>query len=86
MPRPAETFSNIAVPLHHRGASGGIPAPARPCEPRPMPKFDQAGRNSTPSTGSGPAGGFAPLGPEPDVTDLAASLRFWCGLLGFALA
>jgi len=35
---------------------------------------------------AGPTGGFAPLVPELDVTDLAASLRFWCGPLGFRVA
>ncbi len=34
----------------------------------------------------GPTGGFAPLVPELDVTDLAASLAFWCGPLGFVIA
>lgn len=33
-----------------------------------------------------PEGGFAPLVPELDVTDLAASLRFWCAALGFRIA
>ena len=33
-----------------------------------------------------PAGGFAPLVPELDVEDLAASLDFWCGALGFRIA
>ena len=33
-----------------------------------------------------PVGGFAPLVPELDVLDLEASLRFWCGILGFAVA
>ncbi len=33
-----------------------------------------------------PASGINPLVPELDVSDLAVSLRFWCGLLGFAIA
>ena len=36
--------------------------------------------------GSEPPGGFARLVPELDVSDLAASLAFWCGLLGFEVA
>ena len=43
-------------------------------------------RSQAPSTGERPAGGFAPLVPELDVTDLAASLEFWCGPLGFTVA
>jgi len=38
------------------------------------------------SPGHFPVGGFAPLVPELDVIDLEASLRFWCGILGFAVA
>jgi len=33
-----------------------------------------------------PGDRFATLAPEFAVTDLAASLRFWCGLLGFRIA
>jgi catechol 2,3-dioxygenase-like lactoylglutathione lyase family enzyme len=33
-----------------------------------------------------PVGGFAPLVPEFVVGDLATSLRFWCGVLGFRVA
>lgn len=33
-----------------------------------------------------PTGGVAPLVPELDVFDLAASKRFWCDLLGFRIA
>lgn len=43
-------------------------------------------RAQAPSSGAGPGGGFAPLVPELDVTDLAASLAFWCGPLGFTVA
>jgi catechol 2,3-dioxygenase-like lactoylglutathione lyase family enzyme len=38
------------------------------------------------SAGRLPVGGFAPMVPELDVLDLEASLRFWCGILGFAVA
>jgi catechol 2,3-dioxygenase-like lactoylglutathione lyase family enzyme len=34
----------------------------------------------------GPTEGFAPLVPELDVFDLAASLHFWCEILGFRIA
>lgn len=47
---------------------------------------DQAARNAAASRGGLPEGGFAALVPELDVTDLAASLRFWCELLGFRVA
>ena len=33
-----------------------------------------------------PTGGFAALVPEFDVTDLPASLKFWCGLIGFRVS
>lgn len=33
-----------------------------------------------------PEGGFAALVPELDVSDLDASLSFWCGLVGFRVA
>ena len=46
----------------------------------------EAERAQAPSTGARPDGGFAPLVPELDVTDLAASLAFWCGPLGFTVA
>lgn len=45
-----------------------------------------AERNSSPSTGSLPEGGFNALVPELDVTDIDASLAFWCGRLGFEVA
>jgi catechol 2,3-dioxygenase-like lactoylglutathione lyase family enzyme len=38
------------------------------------------------SPGRLPVGGFAPMVPEFDVLDLRASLDFWCGILGFAIA
>jgi len=37
-------------------------------------------------SGSPPTGGFSPLVPELTVFDLAASVRFWCGVLGFRVA
>ena len=50
-------------------------------KPLPKPQRDLAS-----STGSLPDGGFAPLVPELDVTDIDASRRFWCDLLGFSVA
>jgi catechol 2,3-dioxygenase-like lactoylglutathione lyase family enzyme len=40
------------------------------------------------SSGSGrlPQGGFSRMAPELGVTDIAASLAFWCGQLGFTVA
>lgn len=49
----------------------------------PLPKLQ---RDLAASTGTLPQGGFAPLVPELDVTDIAASLTFWCDLLGFSVA
>ncbi len=51
-----------------------------------MTKLDQAERNGAASEGEAPVDGFAALVPELSVTDLAASLRFWCDLLGFSVA
>jgi catechol 2,3-dioxygenase-like lactoylglutathione lyase family enzyme len=48
--------------------------------------MDQQQRNAAASEGRLPTGGFAPLVPELDVSDLQASLDFWCGLLGFEVA
>lgn len=45
--------------------------------------LDQRGRNSAVGSGGAPASGFNALVPELDVSDIAASLRFWCDLLGF---
>lgn len=45
-----------------------------------------AERNSSSSRGSLPKGGFSALVPELDVTDIDASLDFWCGRLGFDIA
>lgn len=50
------------------------------------PGLNQPQRNAAPSQGNRPEGGFAAMVPELDVTDLAASLDFWCGLLGFSVA
>ena len=50
------------------------------------PIADPAIRAASPGSGDVPTGGFAVLVPELDVSDLAASLRFWCGPLGFAVA
>ncbi len=36
--------------------------------------------------GREPEGGFAPLAPELNVTDLQASLHFWCGILDFRIS
>jgi len=43
-------------------------------------------RNMSSGTGDLPEGGFNALVPELDVTDIEASLRFWCDLLGFEVA
>jgi catechol 2,3-dioxygenase-like lactoylglutathione lyase family enzyme len=51
-----------------------------------MTRLSQKGRNAAESHGQLPAGGFAPLVPELDVTDMERSLSFWCGLLGFTIA
>ncbi|MFJ1299057.1 bleomycin resistance protein [Pseudomonadota bacterium AL_CKDN230030165-1A_HGKHYDSX7] len=48
--------------------------------------LDQEQRNSAESEGRRPTGGFAAMVPELDVTDLEASLAFWCGCLGFDIA
>ena len=52
----------------------------------PGPLADPAARAAAAGSGARPPGGFAPLVPEFAVTDLAASLRFWCGPLGFTVA
>ena len=48
--------------------------------------MDQQQRNSAASGGGLPEGGFARMVPELDVSDLAASLNFWIGALGFQIA
>ena len=45
-----------------------------------------AERNLSSSQGNLPEGGFNALVPELDVSDIGASLHFWCGLLGFEVA
>ena len=50
------------------------------------PIADPAARAASISSGAVPEGGFNALVPELEVSDLAASLRFWCGLLGFKVA
>jgi catechol 2,3-dioxygenase-like lactoylglutathione lyase family enzyme len=47
---------------------------------------DPTARARSSGSGRAPHDGFAALVPELGVTDLDASLRFWCGLLGFAIA
>jgi len=47
---------------------------------------DPVARATSSGSGSRPRGGFAALVPELDVTNLEASLRFWCGPLGFEVA
>ncbi len=51
-----------------------------------MTKLDQAARNSAEAEGDMPTGGFARVVPELDVTDLKASIAFWCDILGFRIA
>jgi len=50
------------------------------------PLADPAARARSSGAGTAPEGGFAALIPELGVTDLDASLAFWCGLLGFTIA
>jgi len=55
-----------------------------PSDP-PIPA-DPTARNTAPGSGGAPQGGWAPLAPEFSVTDIRASLTFWCDLLGFTIA
>lgn len=55
-------------------------------EPINAPFADAATRATSSSTGTVPADGFNALVPELYVSDLAASLGFWCELLGFEIA
>ncbi len=48
--------------------------------------LDPAARAASVSSGAAPASGFAALVPELGVADITASLRFWCGPLGFQVA
>jgi catechol 2,3-dioxygenase-like lactoylglutathione lyase family enzyme len=50
------------------------------------PIADPAARATSRSTGAMPEAGFNALVPELDVSDLEASLRFWCKQLGFEVA
>ena len=50
------------------------------------PIEDPVARAASAGTGQAPAGGFAALVPELSVSDIGASLAFWCGVLGFAVA
>ncbi|WP_313901840.1 VOC family protein [Methylobacterium sp. J-030] len=50
------------------------------------PLTDPAARARSRGSGAAPQSGIGALVPELCVTDLDASLRFWCGLLGFAIA
>ena len=54
--------------------------------PEVHPLADPVTRARSVGSGAAPDGGFAALVPELGVTDLDASLRFWCGLIGFAVA
>jgi catechol 2,3-dioxygenase-like lactoylglutathione lyase family enzyme len=59
----------------------------KPIDLLPEPPIaDTAIRASSRSTGAVPKAGFNELVSELDVSDLQASLRFWCGLLGFEVA
>lgn len=53
-------------------------------ESRPMSTSSE--RNSASSRGSLPEGGFNALVPELDVSEIGASLDFWCERLGFEIA
>ena len=50
------------------------------------PLTDPVERARASGSGAPPEGGFSALTPELSVSDLDASLRFWCDLLGFAVA
>jgi catechol 2,3-dioxygenase-like lactoylglutathione lyase family enzyme len=54
--------------------------------PEMRPLAAPTARARSVGSGAAPDGGFAALVPELGVTDLDASLRFWCGLLGFTVA
>ncbi len=49
-------------------------------------KAKSAIRALSPGIGGMPKSGWADLVPELVVTDLTTSIKFWCGLLGFAVA
>ena len=67
-------------------ASGGWASANAIFKTMSEPITDSAARATSPSTGAVPDGGFNALVPELDVSNLAASLRFWCELLGFEVA
>lgn len=50
------------------------------------PLADPKARARSSGSGQMPEQGIAALTPELDVFDLDATLRFWCGLLGFSVA
>lgn len=52
----------------------------------PQAEDPAVARARSPGSGAPPASGWAPLVPELLVNDLAASLAFWCGRLGFRIA
>jgi catechol 2,3-dioxygenase-like lactoylglutathione lyase family enzyme len=56
-----------------------------PAPPSPGSKKTTPDPVSEPAAGP-PTGGWAALAPELLVTDFAASMAFWCGILGFAIA
>jgi catechol 2,3-dioxygenase-like lactoylglutathione lyase family enzyme len=58
---------------------------AGPMAPQPLSP-DPVARAASPGTGSAPKDGWATLVPELAVSDIQASLAFWCGLLGFDVA
>jgi catechol 2,3-dioxygenase-like lactoylglutathione lyase family enzyme len=58
---------------------------ADPVEVQPL-LTDPVARAASPGRGNAPRDGWAALVPELSVTDIRASLAFWCGLLGFDVA
>lgn len=71
----------------HGIAPVGPATPVEPAVSRAAPPLaDPAARAGSPGRGGPPASGFAALVPELGVDDIAASLAFWCGPLGFAVA
>ena len=93
-PKPREPFSTQSVDSRLRpmlqdfrmGRSWTVPKPFDVSEAPGPPITDPAIRATSESGGAVPEGGFNPLVPELDVSNLAASLRFWCDLLGFTIA
>ncbi len=58
---------------------------ADPRQAQPLLK-DPVARAASPGRGNAPLDGWAALVPELSVTDIRASLSFWCNLLGFGVA